>query len=545
MPQLAQYTSPINGLRPDEAGAETLARSGRFIESQYKEVGSELGGAVSKVGGQIGQVIDQHNEMTDLATSLDLVSQAKLARTDQWDQRLKDGAQQGNTDGLVGAQQQADSETWDNIMSQAKTPAVQKYLSERRAQDMDQSGLQYRAQVSHVSGEIVANQYEKSFNASNALVSRDPSQLSVALSDDAQALDAIKNTQKNLSPEDSLSFDKTQQQHAQNLASSAAQSLLYKTLPNGMPDPSGPAQLKDWLDSGKLDMLGEKKGGVAAEMERVAQTNKIIANQQLEAQDRAYSNQANLAGSTFALTGKASANGVYYPPEALAQLQNTLKGNPKGASMLLDANKLVAEGLHGASEVAPNSSDQSDIMLGIRDGTATASQIITAGADHKTTHEETLSNLSLLNNYDRLGPDRKLVSETMAAAKYQPGIVNKVLEGITGDPDGAARFSNIQSQFTSEYAKQRADGTLKPNARDLNDPTSLASQVVAANREPAAVTMAKMAQAASLTPGAMTNGVPTALAGRSVQGIVGHSGYFHDSKTGEFFDAFGHPTQAP
>lgn len=551
MPNIQEYVSPVSQIRPDEQGPETLARTGRFIEQQATAAGAALGGAVAHVGGQIGAAIDQHNEMTDLASSLKAVSQSKLAADQEWQGRLKDAAASGNLDGAVQEQQQADGERWDNLLQNAQTDPVRKHLMEEQAIDMERSGERYRGQVANVSGNLVVSQLDQMSNNGVNRVMNDPDTFEDEVASQQRAVSAMISTQRGLTAEQSVALtEKTQRDVAVNLAKGTIAGMLHRTLPDGTPDLASIHQAAAELQAGRFnEALGGARDQVVAQTDEAVRYAKVAANSMQEAQVRAREQQSKTLTSTFlANSVTIGADGIpHVDPKGLQALVQNSIVDPSAKLMAIDLTSRGLREAHEEAEKGPLPNNPTIMGLRTQALTGDPNDVLRSSAEAlasgKISAAQFEQSRSLIASLDSLGIDRPEVTRAVTAAKYQ--IVDRVVEPITGDPDGQAHYSNMVTQFNSAYMQAKRSGTLKPNALDLTDPTSMISQVVKANQPDPAAKVAKMVQDAQAGNLLDAQGIPKSLASRPISISPTHPGEFMDNKTKEVFNAFGQKIRGP
>jgi hypothetical protein len=73
MPNIAEYTSPVDRLQPEETGPLAWARAGASIRGDYNEAGQQIGKGLRDVGEgvkELGQKVDDHNYFMELSHGL-------------------------------------------------------------------------------------------------------------------------------------------------------------------------------------------------------------------------------------------------------------------------------------------------------------------------------------------------------------------------------------------------------------------------------------------------------------------------------------------
>ena len=195
MPQqgnIAQYTSPIDQLHPDEVGAEALARAGRGIGAQYGQVGKDYEQAIDRVGDPIAQQIDQHDYLTEVSQGSASMSAKFNSFTTQWQQMAardpNDKSIQGEFLNNVlepGLQQWQDGFTTEKGQDWALSHAdsVRQHFFEKTSADMmDRAGAAVKEDAA-----TTLNQY-------GATVARDPTSADAAMVQFHSYIDGISKT---------------------------------------------------------------------------------------------------------------------------------------------------------------------------------------------------------------------------------------------------------------------------------------------------------------------------------------------------------------
>jgi hypothetical protein len=87
MPNIPQYNAPVGLVpQPTDMAAATAREAGTLENRFARETGEAIGGAISRVGGQIGQEIDQHMAAAAISHGASSYSQLYGDLTQQWNQ---------------------------------------------------------------------------------------------------------------------------------------------------------------------------------------------------------------------------------------------------------------------------------------------------------------------------------------------------------------------------------------------------------------------------------------------------------------------------
>ncbi len=84
MPNITEYNAPIDQVRPDEQAAGVAREAGAMQNKFGREAGESLGGAIARVGGQIGTMLDDHVASTMISQGAASYASMFSDLTQQW-----------------------------------------------------------------------------------------------------------------------------------------------------------------------------------------------------------------------------------------------------------------------------------------------------------------------------------------------------------------------------------------------------------------------------------------------------------------------------
>ena len=84
MPNITEYNAPIDQVRPDEQAASVAREAGGMQNKFGREAGESLGGAIARVGGQIGTMLDDHVASTFISHGAASYASLFSNLTQQW-----------------------------------------------------------------------------------------------------------------------------------------------------------------------------------------------------------------------------------------------------------------------------------------------------------------------------------------------------------------------------------------------------------------------------------------------------------------------------
>lgn len=191
MPNIQEYnsTAALQGIRPNELGADALAQSGRRIGAVTREAGQEIGGAVSRVGGQIGEQIDRHNTTEEISAGGAAIANLQSQLTDQWNQTA-------NTSDLN------DHTIADQFREKSLEPAIEQWVAGFHTEKGQEWALSHAdalrnhffekttADMATRAGDALVANIQTTLNASSNMAMKDPSSMGFAMDTYESALRA-------------------------------------------------------------------------------------------------------------------------------------------------------------------------------------------------------------------------------------------------------------------------------------------------------------------------------------------------------------------
>lgn len=185
MPNITEYTNPVDGLNPSNEGIEAAVQSGRRIGTFYHQIGQDLGGDVTQLGDQYNQHAGQQEILAGSAhlvkLNADIDQQindfAKRSTLDPSDPQYVDP----NNHAILGQAQQQFADVYDNFGAQFKTKAGQAWAQENINRSAAHVYEKTSADMSTMAGLAAVRNLSDTVNTSAAAVHADPSSLSTTL----------------------------------------------------------------------------------------------------------------------------------------------------------------------------------------------------------------------------------------------------------------------------------------------------------------------------------------------------------------------------
>lgn len=139
MANIQQFTTPLGIVpNPDDRAASTAREAGTAKNIYAREAGQALGGAISKVGGQAGEVIDRHNTMAWIGHGAATYSSLWGDLTQQWNE-LASKTDPNNTSIQQGFKERALEPSIENFQKAFDdAPAAAQEWALKRADELRQ-----------------------------------------------------------------------------------------------------------------------------------------------------------------------------------------------------------------------------------------------------------------------------------------------------------------------------------------------------------------------------------------------------------------------
>jgi hypothetical protein len=195
MPNIREFTNPIDGLHPDDRAARSAAERGRATGAAFARIGSDLGNSLATAGGVYTKIKTQQDISQGLATA----AQIQDNLTTAWDVTLKNADPNDHATAEKWREEQLNPilDAWSSGFStdegrawaDAHAGALRQHFFEKTAAD----------QALMAGTATVVNMQQFTTSMSNTVL-QDPSSLNMALGTADMALEATIKADPNLSP---------------------------------------------------------------------------------------------------------------------------------------------------------------------------------------------------------------------------------------------------------------------------------------------------------------------------------------------------------
>lgn len=465
MAQIREYSSPIQGLRSGDQGAEAFAGAGRRIGAFYRETGQELSTSLKEAG----DVADR--SLTHMQVShFDLGSSATLAKLDQsWNQLVSSGVDPN------------DPTVADKFMSETVEPALQKLgdgVTNEGAQRYAQNHIEElrnhfttktSADMSTLAGVAVQNNLLKVGNTLAGVSFDDPSSTKMALKKYSDSVDAQIAT-SNMNAEGVARLRAHAEEVKQNIAQSGVYGAINKN-PNGdYSNLSNDPDIAPYLKAVDAKQFQTYQQG----QQRITRSQQIQEQQEADRQKTEAANKiATDAYTKFTKVDPTTGKIIVTDPVGYAKATRDLAAVGKPGQL----DTMVKFGEHLNESDGKETTDplvKRGLQDGILDNAVSAEDIARAHVQGKLSGQDYHDTLGMYNELKRdpsSGPDVKTVLDAAKAT------ITATVPGMPGkDPVGEKNYSDFVGRLVPAIARLSPEDRVK--ALNFKDPNSLVNQLM-------------------------------------------------------------------
>lgn len=201
MPNIREYQNPINGIKPDDMGAEAFARSGRVIEENYNKAGALVGGGVRELGKGLSEYAEQADKQATLHQVSQGVASASAVLADNT-QKWNDLAAHTDPNNMGAAREQFLNGLKDDLgkfQGGFTTDHSKLWGAEHAANLLNHFNEKTLADVSTAAGQSLKINVMKMGDNLAATIHNDPSSIDAALAMVPSSIEAMVNNSHSLS----------------------------------------------------------------------------------------------------------------------------------------------------------------------------------------------------------------------------------------------------------------------------------------------------------------------------------------------------------
>lgn len=457
MPQIAEYTAPVDKLQPEETGALAYARAGASIRADYNEAGQQISRAIKDVGEgvkELGQKVDDHNYFMELSHGLATHAQLMAGIDQQQNEFFKNvdpndatAAQrfyQGTAQPLL--------QQWQQSFS---TKRGQLWAAERVAAGTQQVLHQGTAEMSHLAGEAVLTNGMKQEEDLTNMAANNPSSLPFVMGEVDANRKALVDAAPNMTAEARAKFlGEDTERLKTKIETAAFQSLALRN----------PSQAQKAVDAG---LFPHVDGTHTVQFIKSAEHNmKVEAEMARAAQDRAdRKNSEAIASGFLNRIGDAEAKGDYTAMQGMATevLKSTRPGglDPHWGLTLHNAIRTMAENpdppkgadssinaMRDMMMTYPDEPMSKRILEGLKDGFYTPKQAAMLNNEYHQIVDDPVIKQAVQN---------PVVKSTLDQLKVVTGMKSDWLSGPPSE-ESIVAYNKASSWFMDEFKKRVRNG---------------------------------------------------------------------------------------
>lgn len=466
MANIRQIEAPSGiGLNPSETGIEAFAAVGRRVGAfgnQIADTFNQEGSQLKSTIGDVGSVADNYLTHRDISAGAANGTAIVANANTQWNEIAKKADPN-------------DPSTAQKFLTETLEPALDKFkegfTTERSQQWAEQFTDQYRkhmfektaADMSSLAGIAIQQNVHSTVNQLSSAAASDPSSLDFALKTIDHAIGGMTSTNQNLDAETSAKVNSQLTQQAKESVVKAAVSGMITKNPNIDLD-AIQQKYGEYIKGDEMKMF-QKAAQAQAKSDFL--TQKSIESYQIKEKERAVAADLSKTFSdkvSYDNNGKATIKPGYFD-EIMQSVRNHGAGEETARALIGFGQRQLQE---KREIINTNREKQSDLLSRMNDpnNPTTETQILEA-ANRDELDDRARNNLLALRKATDEAPNHDPVyTATLDAAK------NIIMQSFEGNEN----YANFMYSFMPEYKRQKQAGTLKPNALDMSDPTSLISQ---------------------------------------------------------------------
>jgi hypothetical protein len=548
MAQIATYSAPENlGLQPTEVGIEAKAAAARRLEAFYSQIsesqvsiGRDIAG-ITKTAGDLYDKVETHREVSHGAAAF---SSLFNNLETQWNDTAK-GADP-NDPSVAAKFRETVLEPELNKFRAGFTTEKSQQWAESHVDSLRQHMFQKTAaDMSTLAGIAVQKNYTQASNSLASAARNDPSSLDMALKTAETSIGGIVDSSPTLKASDAARVKEEMLQKTQEaIVKSAVVGMIEKN-PN--------------IDLAEIEKkYGKYITGPEMQMfQKAAKTqakSDLLTERQLQLHARQMADQDAHAAANKNFSDNVSideqTNRPIINPQFFKGALDIVRNNPGAPSANQIARTYIDWGEHQQNlkdeAIRTDPMVKASLLNGMFDASkpTTELDILRQEADNKLSPRDGTILRAMVKE---MGPNLSkdpIIHTAIDAAKERVGETLMV--------DGHERFANFMQAFLPEYMRQKAAGTLPPNALDLKDEKSLIRQSLKAYEPSASERMyAHTLKSIGATPQSLNlTGPDRTTAVQSVQNkppfvppqtweYSASRDQFRDPATGKFYDRAG------
>lgn len=477
MPNIREYTSPIDKLQPSEIGSAALAQAARRIGALGSEEGQaqrELGTAIGRSFKAIGETtkdvldtIEKHDAQQEISMGAAGITNLHDEINKEWADTAK--SSDPNDPNVAKNFRDSLEDRYQKFADSFRTDAGRRWAIQEIGSLRQHVFEKTAADQATMAGDALITNIGIVKNRASSVVRDDPTSLDAMLGTVDRATDAFIANSPTVTPAETA---KAHQEVATHVKTDIVHSAII-----GMAE-KNPDLARKMVDSGKYSdyIDGAKAHDVINTIDRAKREDARWAEYQ---QKQKIADASQKATDQY-LSDMTTPDGkVQVPPGMAAKVLSDTKLLPSARLELYRFQQSMLEHQEKDVPVVTDPKVRTDLIarMGAEPGSPgayTPFELYKLHAEGKLSEKDlmTFKDAQQANVDDPVhrGP---ILSSALAAAKSD---LTYTLPGLPGkDPKGEALYADFIGHFLPSYNLALRTGNLQPNALDLRDPKSMIS----------------------------------------------------------------------
>lgn len=201
MPNIREFTNPVDGLKPDSSAEQAIARNAQHTEQAYAQMGQEIGSSISAAGQAYTKVKTQQEISQGLATAAEIQSNLTTA----WDVTAKNADPNDHSTADKFREEQINPllDAWTSSFTTEEGRAWAEQHAGALRQHFVEKTL---ADQSLMAGTAAVNNFHQFIDGQSSTVLQDPTSLNMSLGLVDRSIDALLDNNPNITPAQAASM---------------------------------------------------------------------------------------------------------------------------------------------------------------------------------------------------------------------------------------------------------------------------------------------------------------------------------------------------
>jgi hypothetical protein len=499
MPNIRQVEAPALGLNPSSLGTDSASGAARRLGGFYNQEGGatqELGQETSRLGSQVdsmykslgkdagsaiqtaGDVYVKYEDHKEISHGAAVASDMFVNLENQWNETLKN-ADPNDPSAAAKFKETVLQPALDKFTENFTTENSQKYAEGIVDRYRSHFDTKTAADMSTMAGIAAKQNATQTINSLSSAVYLDPSSLGAAIDTLKHSSGSIVDSSPTIDAETGAKVKaELNQKGIESLVKSAVSGMIQKN-PNIDLD-AIQKKYPEYINGGELKMF-QKAAQTQAKVDAYHDKSAAIAQRQLDDQ-QVHNNATKVISNNVSVDPQT--NQVTINPKFFNDALEIARKNPDAPSAAATVRTMLDWGesqLNKERKVTTDPAATSAIDANMfSDNPTTKMDLLKLEAAGKLTRSDAEIRSKIIDQRDKLPADPQF--------KFAMDGAKELIEGRTSGEKSlqAGKYAAFMQQFLSDYQRQKAAGTLPPNALSLRDPNSMLSKAMEAYKSPLA-----------------------------------------------------------